>query len=139
MERLFLFLVSKETIESTFKLLSYLGGAAVVIGLAKYSFAKNASFQGTLFILMFLLLLTQSVFYALQTIALPAVSMISSEKNSMEIIASLQSKDDAERLRSLKNLLLSKSGVFLVLFYVSLFYAMNGILGSLVEGMAVVK
>ena len=138
-ERLVLFLLSKETIESMFKLLSYLGGSAIVIGLAKYALAQRDLLEAILFILLFLLLLTQSIFYALQTIVLPAVNVIPPERNAKEIIANLQSNDVAERRRALKGLLLSKPGVFLLLAFIGLFYAMNGILGSLVEGMAVVK
>ena len=139
MERLVLFLLSKETIESIFKLLSYLGGSAIVIGLAKYSFAQRDSLEGFLFILVFLLLLTQSIFYAMQTIVLPAVNEVCPEKNLIEIIVNLQSNDDTERRRALMGLLRSKSGVLLVLAVIGLFYTINGILGSLVEGMAVIK
>ena len=139
MERLFLFFLSKETIESIFKLLSYLGGAAIIIRLAEYSFSQSGYLEGVLFVLIFLLLLTQSIFYALQTIVLPVANVICPEENPIEIIASLQIKDDAERRRALKGLLLSKSGVFLILALIFVFYAMNGILGSLVEGLGVVK
>jgi len=89
--------------------------------------------------LFFLLLLTQSIFYALQTIVLPAANVICPEENFIEIIVNLQSNDDVERRRALIGLLWSKSGIILVLAVTGLFYAMNGILGSLIEGMAVIK
>ncbi|AJQ92106.1 hypothetical Protein YC6258_00050 [Gynuella sunshinyii YC6258] len=51
----------------------------------------------------------------------------------METISYLQGKEDKDRYRILKRIVLSKPGAFLFIAYIALFYVLNGILGVLIE------
>ncbi len=132
MEALFRFLLTKDAIESTFKILSYLGTSTVVIGLAKYSSSLSGWWAGIPFVLLFLFLVTQSFFYALQTIVFPAANTIWPKVDYMQTILALRAKNSKFRWRVLKNIVFSKPGFFLLVAYVALFYFLNGILGVLI-------
>lgn len=132
MEALLRFLLSKDAIESTFKILSYLGTSTVVIGLAKYSSAASGWLAGIPFILLFLFLVTQSFFYALQTIVFPAANTIWPKVYYMKTILALRDKGSKFRWRVIKNIVVTKPGLFLFVAYVALFYFLNGILGVLI-------
>ena len=131
--RLIILLISKEIVEANFKLLSYLGAATLAMGLAKYASAQSGWIHGIPFVLLFIILLVQSFFYGLQAIVFPAGAAIWPKVDYMSTIEFLQNKSQEHRIRILRELVISKPGIFLVVSYIALFYYLNGVLGVLIS------
>lgn len=133
MERLVRFLLTKDAIEASFKLLSYLGTSALLLGLAKFSSSNEGWYAGLPFVFIFLVTVIQSFFYGLQTLIFPAGNALWPTVNYSDTISALQNFNNAQRANVLKNIFTTKPALFLLVSYVVLFYILNGILKVLIE------
>jgi hypothetical protein len=132
MERLVRFLLSKDAIEASFKLLSYLGASALIFGLAKFAFVNNGLYLFVLLLLLFAATVTQSFFYGLQTLIFPAGNALWPTVNYVDTIKYLEKCDQNKRVRIVKQIIFTGPGMFLLVSYIGLFYMLNGFIEVLI-------
>jgi flagellar biosynthesis protein FlhB len=133
MERLARFLITKDAIESFFKLFSYLVASTVILGLAKFESSQNGWISALPYTIIFLCTVTFSFFYGLQTIVFPAGNAIWPTVNYLDTIKTLQRFTDAHRFDILSKIIFTKPAFFLFVSYILLFYGINGMLKTLIE------